>query len=186
MVTRSYGAKTWMFAAALALCGGAPAVASDSKSAPLAKELSALMASRRIEAFAVQDPARPGFYVAVRSYPGVQLLLVGAESNALEYMKYQLDRKDYGESYAALHNSAVPTTKLFVQDMGCDGLSQNADHVDVVYQQTATHLLVDDSGKASGLSKDAFKAKVAEVDARYAELLQLVLKTIRADTAATR
>jgi hypothetical protein len=169
-------------------CAGVPrtAAAADSKSAPLAKELSALMAERQLDAFAVPDPARPGFYVAVRSYPGVQLLLVGAESNALEYLKYQLDRKDYGESYAALHNSAVPTTKLFVQDMGCDGLSRDGEPVDVVYQQAATQLLLDGNGKASGLAKDAYAAKVAEVDARYAELLQLVLKTMRADTGASR
>jgi hypothetical protein len=101
-------------------------------------------------------------------------------------MKYQLDRKDYGESYAALHNSAVPRTKLFVQDMGCDGFSRDGEHVDVVYQQAAGQLLLDGSGKASGLSKDAYAAKAAEVDARYAELLELVIKTIRGDAATPR
>jgi hypothetical protein len=176
----------WSCAAVLAVCcAGATRAAAgqDSKSAPLARELSTLMTSRQLDVFAVEDPARPGFFIAVRSYPGVQLLLVGAASNSIEYMKYQLDRKDYGEAYAALHVSAVPATKLFVQDMGCDGVRREGDPVDVVYHQAATQILLDGTGKASGLSKSAYAAKATELDVRYADLLRVVLETIRAAAA---
>ena len=181
MTRRGHGIRRWGVAAVLTVCGVAATQTAGpkSKSEALARELSSLMAARQIDAFAVQDPARPGFFVAVRSYPGVQLLLVGAESKAIDYVKYQLDRKDYGESYAALHASAVPTTKLFVQDMGCDGLHRDGDPVDVVYDKAATQLLLDGDGKASGLSREAYIAKAAEVDGRYAQLLQLLVETIR-------
>lgn len=183
MTRRGQGIRRWGYAAVLTVCGVAAAYTAGpkSKSETLARELSSLMASRQIDAFAVQDPARPGFFVAVRSYPGVQLLLVGAESKSIDYVKYQLDRKDYGESYSALHASAIPATKLFVQDMGCDGLQRDGDPVDVVYDKTATQLLLDGDGKASGLSKEDYVAKAAEVDDRYAELLRLLVETIRTD-----
>jgi hypothetical protein len=159
------------------------AAGDDSKSAPLAKELTTLMTARQIDAFAVESPTRPGYFVAVRAYPGVQLLLVAAESNSTEYMEYQLERKDYGEAYLALNTSAVPATKLFVQDMGCDGVRREGDRVDVIYQQAETQFLLDGSGKANGLSKDAYSAKAAQIDARYAELLQLVLDAVRSAAA---
>ena len=66
------------------------------------------MGERHLDAFAVEDSTRPGYFVAVRAYPGVQLLVVSAQSSAVDYMKYQLDRKDYGEGYSALNASAVP------------------------------------------------------------------------------
>jgi hypothetical protein len=181
--------RAWKCTAVLTLCCALTSGAStapESKSAALAKDLSELMASRGIDAFAAQDRARPAFFVAVRSYPGVQLLLVGAESTAVEYVKYQVEHKNYGEAYTALHSSAVPATKLFVQDMGCDGLQRDGDPVDVVYHQASTQLLLDGNGKASALSKEAYTAKAAEADARYAELLQLVLKAIRADGAGNQ
>jgi len=186
MSMRGGDIRAWRCAAALALCCALPSGTSaspESKSAALAKELSELMASRRIDVFAAQDPARPAFFVAVRAYPGVQLLLVGAESTAVEYVKYQVDHKNYGEAYAALHTSAVPATKLFVQDMACDGLQRDGDPVDVVYHRASAQLLLDGNGKASALSKEAYTAKATEADARYAEWLELALKAIHADSA---
>jgi hypothetical protein len=169
---------------AVVLAGAAGTAArEDSKSAPLAKELTTLMTTRQLDVFAVEDPTRPGYFVAVRAYPGVQLLLVGAESNSIQYMEYQLERKDYGEAYSALNSTAVPATKLFVQDMGCDGVRREGDRIDVIYQQAASQFLLDGSGKANGLSKDAYSVKAAQLDAQYAELLQLVLDSIRSAAA---
>ena len=168
--------------AVLWACAPLIAGAEQSKSAPLARELTALLSERHLDAFAVEDPSRPGFFVAVRSYPGVQLLVVGGKSSAIDYIKYQLDRKDYSEAYTALHTSASPETKLFVHDMGCDGLTRESDQVDVVYGKGADQVLFDGTGKASGLAKDAYNTKVTAVDAEYTALLDIVLKAIRPST----
>jgi hypothetical protein len=160
------------------------ALGEDSKSAPLAKELTMLLAERHLDAFAVQDPSRPGFFVAVRSYPGVQLLVVGGSSTASDYLEYQLDRKDYGEVYSALHSSAAADTKLFVHDMGGDGLTRGSDQVDVVYEKDADQMLVDRGGKASGLTKEVYASKFMTIDEKYAALLDIVLKAIRQSTAS--
>jgi hypothetical protein len=168
--------------AAFCACASLMALGQDSKSASLAKELTTLLAERHLDAFAVQDPSSPGFFVAVRSYPGVQLLVVGGKSSAIDYLKYQLDRKDYSEAYSALHSSAEPDTKLFVHDMGCDGLARESDQVDVVYEKAADQMLFDRAGKASGLSKDAYATKLMAIDAQYAALLDIVLKAIRPST----
>jgi hypothetical protein len=167
-----------------AFCAWSPVMAlgQDCKSAPLAKELTTLLAERRLDAFAVQDPSRPGFFVAVRSYPGVQLLVVGGSSSAIDYITYQLARKDYGEVYSALHSSAASATKLFVHDMGADGLTRESDQVDVVYEKDADQMLVDRAGRASGLSKEAYASKVTAIDEEYAALLDIVLKEIRQST----
>jgi hypothetical protein len=164
---------------ALALVDVSRADAQESKSAALAKELVTLMGERKLDAFAVQDPATPGYFVAVRPYPDVQLLIVGAQSSSVDYVKYQLDRKDYGEVYSALNASAVPETKVFVQDMGCDGLQKAGEHVDVLYEKAATQVLFDGSGKASGLSKTEYATKAAATDAHYTKMLGMLIAGLR-------
>ena len=112
----------------------------------------------------------------------MQLLVVGGSSTAIDYIEYQLDRKDYGDVYSALHSSATPDTKLFVHDMGGDGLTRESGEVDVVYEKDADQMLVDRAGKASGLSKKAYASKFMAIDEKYTALLDVALKAIRQST----
>lgn len=160
------------------------ALGQPNESAALAKQLTALMAERGLEVFAAQDSSKPDYFIAIRAYPGVQLLIVGAKSNSPDYIKYQIDQRAYDEAYAGLNASAVPDTKLFIQDMGCDGLQRDGDPVDVAYEKAHTQVVFDGNGKASGLSKGAYASKVTATDTSYAGMLALLLERLRSSPAA--
>jgi hypothetical protein len=169
---------------ALRLAGVPLAAAQEPTSGDLAKQLVTVMIERKLDAFAAQDPAKPGYFVAVRTYPGVQMLVVGAQSNSTDYIKYQIERHDYGEAYSALNASAVPETKVFLQDMGCDGL-QTDEHVDVMYEKASSQVVFDRNGKASGLSKSAYAAKLTAADAHYRTMLEMLLSDLRRSSQLT-
>jgi hypothetical protein len=180
-------ARTSAFAIAVAVCWAAlphPARAQDTRSAGVAKELATLMAERKLEAFAAQDPAAPDRFVAALAFPGVQMLVVDARSSSPDYIKWQIQEKQYADAYSTLNSTAVPDTKLFIQDMGCNGLSHGSEHVDVMYERNSDQMLFDGKGRASGLSREEYVKKLGSADERYSAMLTLLLEQLRAAGAA--
>ena len=178
-------AGPWVLAIAIgagALAAPRAVFAQQTKSPALAKEFVTLMVERKLDAFAAEDPEKPGHFVAALVYPGAQLLVVRGQTASADYMKWQIQQKAYAEAYSALQGSAVAASKLFFQDMGADGLSRNSDMVDVVYEQGADQVLFD--GKGSNLSKSQYEAKLTSSDAEYATMLQLLLNGLRAAAPA--
>jgi hypothetical protein len=178
--------RTSAVALALAVGAGIPpaAWAEGTRSSAVAGELVTLMAERKIEAFAVQDPAAPDRFVAALAFPGVQMLVVDARSSSPDYIRHQIAQKQYAEAYSALNSTAVPDTKLFIQDMGCNGLSQGSEQVDVMYERNADQTVFDGKGKASGLSKNDYAKKLGTADERYSAMLTLLLGQLRATPEA--
>ena len=144
------------------------------------KELVATMTTQQLTAFAVQDPAAPTRFVAALLFPGTQLLMVGAVSTSPDYMKAQIAQKQYAEAYSALNASAAPETKLLFQDMGCDGLSRDEEHVDVMYDESGRQVLFDGRGKISGLSKTEYAVTFATAETQYTTMVTVLLKGLRA------
>jgi hypothetical protein len=166
-----------LLAAVIAL--PAPVLADDGKSRLLATDLVKMLAERQLEGYAIEDPARPGYFIAVRSYPGVQLLLVEARSTAPEYIRAQIAQQAYAEAYSVLNSTAVADTKLFFHDMGCDGLTRDGDQLDVMYEQAVRQVVFDGKGKASGLSKGEYNAKFGTAELQYAGMVTLLLDSLK-------
>ncbi|MBA3639403.1 MAG: hypothetical protein H0W53_08975 [Acidobacteria bacterium] len=157
------------------------------RSPDLVKQLTEVMAERRLSAIAARDPEAPDRYVAAMLFPGVQLLLISARSDAPAYIDAEMSAQKYGNVYAALHQG-VTDSKLFVQDMGGDGLHGTADrNPDIVYERGVQRHLLDGDHKAVKMSSDAYTKHVEALDRRYARLLTLVLTAARSAAAdATR
>jgi hypothetical protein len=162
-----------------------PTLAENGKSGTLATGLVKMMADRNLEGYAIEDPARPGYFVAVRSYPGVQLLLVEARSTATDYIRSQIAQKEYVEVYSVLNSTAVPDTKLFFQDMGCDGLTRDGDQIDVMYEQAVRQVVFDGKGKASGLSKSEYNAKLGTAEAQYTAMVTILLDSLKSTASSS-
>jgi hypothetical protein len=154
----------------------------DRTSAAAAPEVVRLLTARGLGAFAAEDPARPGYFVAVLAFPGAQLLVVSGETTSAEYLRWQIAERQYAGAYSTLQSTAVPATKLFVHDMGCDGLEGAGGQVDVVYENGRTQTLIDGSGKGSRLSKGDYALKHTAVEAQYGAMLGLLLERLRAST----
>jgi hypothetical protein len=92
------------------------------KSAPLAKELAALLDAKKLTAYATEDPVTKGRYVAVRYTPGVELVMAEATYERPLDMDYYFYQKDYTTAYANLRSSTLSKDRLLVDDVSCDGL----------------------------------------------------------------
>ena len=182
--------KTLVLATVLAFAASASAGSLDERrkmqSQDAVKQLAAAMAERQIQAVAAKDPADPTRYVAAMLYPGVQLLLITARTDATAYMDAQLAAQEYTNVYTALHQG-VPESKLFVQDMGCDGLrGTDGQTVDVVYERGVDQRILNGDAKAAGVSRGEYAQLVNSLDERYTKLVSLLLTAATAPQTASR
>ena len=159
----------------------APAVAQaqDSKSTALAGELAKLLDSAKLESIAAKHGAN-GF-VGALYFPGSQLLVVSGTFAAPERALVLLGQKSYRDIYIDLNSASVPATKVFISDLGANGLkfkrerSQPIDTVDM-------------AGKSYSFDGDWKKAKITEAeytrafqtsDEQYQQMLQALLDQLK-------
>jgi hypothetical protein len=166
---------------ALAVEGAAPvAAAEQGQSTQLAKQLVTLMSERKLEAIAAPDPQNPDRFVAAMAYPGVQLLVMAAQTTAPDYMRWQLAQKKYSDVYAALQQG-VPDSKIFFQDLGCDGLPLGEDQTpDVMYQRGSEQVIFDGNWKSRKMSEGEYRKKLQDADAQYSRLLTVLVGALQA------
>ena len=104
----------------------AAASAQDPKSAALAKQLSAALDAGQLDSIAAKDPSNPDTFIGALYFKGVQLLLVSAKYSAPSLLEDKLGKKDYRNVYIDLNSASVPDSKVFIEDLGADGLQRQA------------------------------------------------------------
>jgi hypothetical protein len=160
---------------------GAPVQAGDRNpaSATAAQALVSEMASHKLEAIAAPDPEHSGRYIAALLMPGVQLLVVSAETTASASAQDQIAQRRFREAYSAINTAAVLPGKLFFQDLGCNGLRGTGDDVDVMYEQGAKRTIFDGDWKGQRLSKDAYGERLQKADESYSRMLAVLTQAAR-------
>ena len=119
-------------------------------------------------------------------FPGVQLLVISARSPATPYVESQLNAAGYSNVYAALQQG-VPESKIFVQDMGADGLlGSEGGTADVVYMRGREQRILNGDHKAAGMSESAYAELVRDTDSHYSALLTLLLQAVKAAPVAAQ
>lgn len=166
-------------ALALAAAAATPAFA-QIKSPALAKELAASLSARQLDAYAVQDPVAENAFVAALSYPGVQLLVIAARHSEAAYLLRLIGDHNYRGIYTALQGTTINEGRLFVQDMGADGLrAVETQQGDIVYRGTEQTVLSGD------VKNRRYREKLAALDDAYAGALQLLLDSVAKSPAPT-
>jgi hypothetical protein len=159
---------------------GVGAQAPSSKSAPAAIELAALMTERKLDAYAARSPEAADAFVAALLFPQVQLLVVTGKPTAPAAVEAQLTGNRYSDVYALLHQSVVPESKFFVQDLKADGLHARApDTVDVVYDRVVTQMVFDGSPSKRRLNDGQYDQQFVGADTRYARLLMALIDGLK-------
>ena len=153
--------------------------AAANPSTEAANTLVSLMKARSLDAVAVQDPQDPDRFIAAMLVPGVQLLVVAAKSTAPEYLRTQLAQQQYREVYSALFSAAVMDTKWFFQDMGCDGLRQEDQSLDILYERGTEQTIFDGDWKAQKRSRADYDAKLRDTESHYGRTLALLIESLR-------
>jgi hypothetical protein len=181
-MTRSIRYSVLTAAVLLGSTAIASAGAGPGQSAKEALALVSLMKTQGLTTTAAPDPSDPGRFVAAMLIPDVQLLVVAAKSTAADYLASQIGQRQFQEVYATLNATAVPDTKLFFQDMGCDGLTDSG--IDIMYERGKDQTIFDRDWKRQKMSKADYEAKVEKADDQYGRILALLTQSLQAAPVA--
>jgi hypothetical protein len=154
----------------------APASAQSSKSGALAKELTQMLKEQSLDSIAAKDPAAPDRFVAALFLPG-QLLVVAASYSAPVLLDERLGKREYREVYIDLQSASKPDSRVFVDDLGADGLAARPDEnqpFDSV-EASGKRMAYDGQWRKQKLSEDDYMKAFSGDDAQYAHMLQLLL-----------
>jgi hypothetical protein len=169
--------RVWL-AAMLALSVSAGASAQESKSAALAKELSGALDAAKLDAIAAQDPTQPDHFIGALYFPGIQLLVVSAKYAAPLAMTEQLTKKNYREVYLDLSSASVAGTKVFVDDLGANGLAvkpRENEAFDTFEAAGGKRTAFNGDGEAQKLSDEEYSKAFAAADAAYSDMLRALI-----------
>ncbi len=126
MLTRPRGTTHLIVGLLMLVVMSTAAAAQEPKSAALAKELTTLLDGAKLTAIAARDASDSESFVAAMYFSGSQLLIVSAKYTPAVLLNEKLAKKDYQEIYIDLNSASVASTRVFVEDLGADGLK--ADH----------------------------------------------------------
>ncbi len=163
--------------AAVSLTAAVWAGAQGSKSAPLAKQLTQVLETAKLDSVAAADPAEPGTFVAALYIQGTQMLVVSAKYSAPTLLTDKLGRKEFREVYIDLNSASDPRTKIFVMDQLADGLLPKPDNDQPAdtWEQGKTTLVFDGDAKKAKMTDAEYQKAFEDADTRYARILSLLL-----------
>ena len=167
-------------AAVVAVSIAVPALAQESKSAPLAKQLTAALEAGKLDCIAAKDPSAPDIFVAALYFPG-SLLVVSGKYSVPQLLNDRLLKKEYRDVYMDLNGAATADSKIFIQDPGADGLrakreeNQAFDIVEIFGKQT----MFNSDWKAQKMSEQDYMKVFGDADERYAKILTALLAQVK-------
>ena len=180
MTTSSRGLHALAFFVAV-LPGAAVAQEPESKSAPLAVELTKLLDQTKLDSIAAPRGVEKDQFVGALYLPGSQLLVVGAKFAAPDRMAYLLREKSYRDAYVDLNSASERQTKVFISDLGADGLQfepeENgpSDTVDLPDRSVA----FDGDWRRANMSEADYRKAYEATDQQYAEMLQSLISALK-------
>jgi hypothetical protein len=170
------------FAASLSILILAPAssYAQESKSASLAAELIKLMEANKLDSAAAKV-GEGDQYVGALYFPGTQLLVVMAKYPSAPRMNYLLTEKNYKDMYLDLSSATDQKTRVFIMDLGANGLRfkrENNQPYDTVDAAGKSVSFDGEWGRAK-ISEEEYRKTYSTTDEQYAQMLQSLIAQLK-------
>ena len=168
-------------AGALSLGVSMPALAQESKSAPLAKQLTSALAGAKLDSVAAKDPVHQNTYIGALHIPGVQLLVVAAEYPAPALLDPRLEKGEYRDVYIELNSAGVAASKVFVEDLGANGIfAKPVDNNPMdMYEASGKRIMFDGEWGRQKMSEQEYMKSFAGADERYAQMLMALITQLK-------
>jgi hypothetical protein len=165
----------------LTLSLASPAGAQESKSAPLAKQLAAALDAAKLDSVAARDPSQEDKFFAVLYFPGLELLTVSAKYSVPSLIGVKLAQRSYKDVYIDLNSASLVESKLFIEDMGADGLQiKHEDNKPFDSVTTgAKQMMFDGEWKKQKVSEDDYKKAFADADEKYSQILTALIAQLK-------
>ena len=157
------------------------AAAQETKSAPLAKQLASALTAAKLDSVAAKDPVHPNHYIGALHIPGVQLLVIAAEYPAPALLDPRIEKGEYRDVYIELNAASVPASKVFVEDLGANGLfAKPADNNPMdMYEASGKRLMFDGEWGRQKVSEQEYMKAFAGADERYAQMLTALIAQLK-------
>jgi len=165
----------------LVLGVAAPLAAQESKSAPLAKQLAAALDAAKLDSVAAKDPSNADVYIGALYFPGLQLLAISAKYSAPQLLDGRLGKQEYRDVYIDLNSAAMPGTKVFVEDLGSDGVHarRDGDRPPDSVDALGKNVTFDGDWRRQKLSEEEYLKAFAAADERYSQMLTALLAQLK-------
>jgi hypothetical protein len=147
----------------------------------VARELAYLLRSAVLQAFAAPDPRRPGAFVAALYVPE-QLMVVEAYHPAKAAFEGRIAAGQFREAYLDLQSTPTPEGRFYVLDANANGLltaPPGRRSVDMLDDGVQPSLLLNGDLQGQGVSAAEYQARVMAADAKYAELLRVLIDALK-------
>jgi hypothetical protein len=172
-------ARVWLapLAVVLTMAVSTTALAQESKSAALTKQLAAALDAAKLDSIAAKDLAKPDVFYGALYFPGIQLLVVSAQYAAPAAMNDRIAKKDYREVYLDLSSASVPGSKVFIEDLGANGLvakPRDGEAFDA-YDVAGKRISFDGDWKKQQLSEEDYMKAFAAADEKYSQMLTALI-----------
>jgi hypothetical protein len=172
---------SWLTAAALCAVCATAAAAQEPQSAAPAKELTQLLASKKLESIAARMPDSHEEFVGALAFPG-QLMVVWAKTTAPAVVNEKLINKAYKEVYIDLNSASILESRHFVPDLGPDGLKAKPDQKSGPsdsHDAGAKSFRFDGNWREDKMSEADYMKSYAEADAAYAKAIQALIEELK-------
>jgi hypothetical protein len=168
-------------AGAFVLLASGVGQAQEPKSAPLAKQLATALNNGKLDSVAAKDPANPGVYIGALYIPNFQLLVIANSYSAPTLLDTRLGKKEYRDIYIDLNSATAAATRLFVEDLGADGVKAKREDnqgFDAVENKGA-RTIFDGDWKKQKMSEEDYMKAFAAADERYTQVLTALLAQLQ-------
>jgi hypothetical protein len=157
------------------------AVAQESKTVALAKQLAAALDAGKLDSVAEPNPTNPGTFVAALYFAGSQLLVVSAKYSVPQLLNDKLAKKDYRDVYIDLNSASVPETKIFIEDLGADGLKAKREDNQPFdsYESGGKRTSFDNDWKRQKLTEQEYMKIYSTAEEDYAQMLTALLAQVK-------
>jgi hypothetical protein len=127
-------------------------------------------------------------FVAALYFSGTQLLVVSARYSAPSLLVEKMGNKNYRDVYIDLNSASVPDSKVFIEDLGADGLKPKREDNTPYdsYEAAGKRTTFDGDWKKQKLSEDDYMKIFNTADERYAQTLKALLAEVKKTTSSTR
>lgn len=171
----------WLAGAIVLSSFGGSAWAQESKSGPLARQLAQALDAAKLDSVAAKDPSAPDVYYGALYFPGSQLLIVSARYSAPQLLDTRLAKREYRDVYIDLNSASVAGSKVFIEDLGADGLKADheSNHPFDTYEGGGKRTMFNGEWKAQSLSEQNYRQTFAAADDQYAQILTALIAQLK-------
>ena len=167
--------------AVVCFVGAASAQQPSSTSASATAELVKLLDERKLDAAAGR--LGPDEFVGAMYFPGSQLVVLSSKSAVPNRMTYHLLQKSYKDLYVELNGEGDRQTRVFVSDLGANGLrfrNAKGEAADTVEAGAAASMRFDGEWRKAQISEAEYTKNFQAQDEQYRRMVDAMLVTLKA------